>query len=246
MDRLTNLIDRFRLRARPAPEHTANLAAFRDVEDPAETLVFTPNGTVSQEDRGELLFALKVDLDTESPLLSALPDELIESTAHNADLANIVALLESEFRAMRCGAPAVLARLGEVLVVRLLRARLDRGDASPGLFAGLADPRVSRALVAIHEDPQRNWRVEGLADVAGLSPSRFKEVFARKVGAPPSTYLRSWRMSLARQDLERGARLDRVARKYGYRAPEAFSRAFFRAFGVHPKRRGGDKRAPEA
>ena len=54
------------------------------------------------------------------------------------------------------------------------------------------------------------------------------------MGETPQSYLRRWRMTLAHQDIERGDRVQAVARRYGYASPEALSRAFARQFEVNP------------
>ena len=41
-------------------------------------------------------------------------------------------------------------------------------------------------------------------------------------------------MTLARQDMDQGARVQAVARRYGYASSEALARAFHRQFGVNP------------
>ena len=51
---------------------------------------------------------------------------------------------------------------------------------------------------------------------------------------PPLAYLRNWRLILARQDIEGGARIQSVARRYGYGSPEALSRAISQAYGTSP------------
>ena len=43
-------------------------------------------------------------------------------------------------------------------------------------------------------------------------------------------------MTLARQDIERGDRIQTVARRYGYASSEALSRSFRRQFGENPMR----------
>jgi AraC-like DNA-binding protein len=143
-------------------------------------------------------------------------------------------LFKAELDAQHCGVRPILNRLAEVLVIRLLRAEINRGATRPGLVAGLADPRLARAIVAMHDDPGRAWRNEDLAAEAGLSLSRFAETFQNTVGETPQSYLRRWRMTLARQDIARGERVQAVARRYGYASPEALSRAFARQFDVNP------------
>ena len=48
------------------------------------------------------------------------------------------------------------------------------------------------------------------------------------------SYLRRWRMVLARQDVERGERVQTVAARYGYASSEALGRAFKRLHGGTP------------
>ena len=116
----------------------------------------------------------------------------------------------------------------------MLRTQIEAGSTRPGLLAGLADPRLSRAIVAIHDQPGRDWRNEDLAQIAGLSLSRFAEIFLATVSEPPAAYLRRWRLTLARQDVEKGDRVDAIARRYGYLSSEGFTRAFKKHFGENP------------
>lgn len=130
--------------------------------------------------------------------------------------------------------------LGEVLLIRRLREQIDAGTAAVGLLAGLADPRITPSIVAMHERPGHPWRIDALAGIAGLSPSRFSERFAQLMGTTPMSYLRQWRMVLARQDIERGDRIQLVASRYGYASTEAPGRAFKPLHGHKPTAfRGG-------
>lgn len=236
MDRLSNLLDRFRLHVTIELPDQANLAVYRNTNTFEELLIFQPRliGIAPRDEK--LLFSLRVDFgNLTNPLRTALPEQVVEKVEPQGDLANIVSLLISEQENKRCGAPTVLGRLGEVLVVRMMRMQLERGTATSGLLAGLADPRVSKAIVAIHESPETRWRSADLANAAGLSDSRFKELFTAIVGEAPMSYLRRWRMILARIDLDQGHRVDQVAHRYGYRAPDAFSRAFLKEFGERPR-----------
>lgn len=235
IDRLTTLLNRFRLIVQPAALANANLAAFHNLETGEQRLIFQPRKRGIAIEPDKLLFALHVDFDNlTNPLQSALPETVTEIAEPDGDLASLVSLLTFEQKNARCGAPAVLGRLGEVLVVRILRMQLERGTATAGLLAGLAHPRISNAIVAIHDQPEKVWNNAALADVAGLSQSRFKQLFASTVGTTPASYLRHWRMLLARMDLEKGDRVERVAHRYGYSAPDAFSRAFTKEFGMRP------------
>ncbi len=167
-----------------------------------------------------------------NPLVAALPAEIFLPV--DDEIAPLIRFLLAEARGGRCGSAAVLSRLAEVLMIRLLRAEIERGATAPGLVSGLSDPRLSRAIVAIHDAPGRPWSNTDLAAAAGMSLSRFTDAFNSGVGETPQAYLRRWRMTLARQDLDRGHRVQAVARRYGYSSSEALARAFHRQHGTNP------------
>ncbi|MEO1138079.1 MAG: AraC family transcriptional regulator [Pseudomonadota bacterium] len=232
IDRLSALVGRFELTVTPKPAGTANLLIFEDETSVPTRMLFAPlRPAISRPSKAErVTFAAQADWGgTANPFLNALPAQVELQITDDPETAHIAKVLKAETDARRCGAGAVLDRLGEVLLIRILRHAIERGTTDVGLLAGLADPRLSRAIVAMHDDPGRRWSGTDLARHAGLSLSRFSELFRDKVGEPPAAYLRRWRMVLARQDAERGDRIQTIARRYGYGSPEALSRAFKRA-----------------
>ena len=64
---------------------------------------------------------------------------------------------------------------------------------------------------------------------------RFSELFPARVGLSPQNYLRKWRLTLARRDVQAGHQVQSVARKLGYSSGEALTRAFKREFGAAPR-----------
>ncbi|MCY0096274.1 helix-turn-helix transcriptional regulator [Hoeflea ulvae] len=234
-DRLTTLMERFSLQVRPSRPETATLVVVADADGAPGHVWFGTAGVGSGFASTDLLFCAEVDWGgSANPLLAALPDRIGFDLSHDSEAASLVSLMRSELAAARCGSASVINRLGEVLIVRLLRAQIEAGSTEPGLLAGLSDPRLSRAIVAIHDGPGRPWRNEDLAGIAGLSLSRFSETFLAVVGETPAAYLRRWRLILARQDLLKGDRVDAVARRYGYDSAEGFARAFKRCYGLNP------------
>ncbi len=236
-DRLEALIRRFEMRVTPAPVGEANLAVLGCPETGApKGVVFAPRAEARCPCGAPVLVAARAEWGgSANPLLRALPDRICHDASDDEEMMLLLRLFKREVEARRCGVRPVLSRLGEVLVIKLLRLEIARGTTSPGLLAGLGDPQLARAIVAMHEEPGRAWRNEDLAAIAGMSLSRFAEAFRGTVGETPQAYLRRWRMTLARQEIERGARVQAVARRYGYSSPEALSRAFAREFGGSPR-----------
>ncbi|WP_299932074.1 helix-turn-helix transcriptional regulator [uncultured Pelagimonas sp.] len=228
-DRLADLIERFDVAITPVADAPANLVILGDDNGPRSVLFLQkPQAFPSAQ------FAARVDWGTvENPLETGLPVR-IEMPIETPDLMGLAVALKWEAEAHRCGSASVLRRLAEVMIVRLLRFQFDTGCDQIGVLAGLTDLRLSRAIVAMHNRPGHGWTSGDLAVEAGLSPSRFSELFSQKVGQSPMAYLRQWRLTVARQDLQQGQRVDAVSRRYGYASSEAFSRAFRQKYGVPP------------
>jgi len=235
-DRLSALIQRFTLKVAVCEPGRGNMRVLGAETDGTPTrVIFSPTGRAVVQPVGEKVL-IEVDVDwggAANPLLAALPSTLA-LPVQDAETAQLLHVFLAEARSERCGCGTAMSRLAEVLVIRVLRAQMVRGSTEPGLIAGLADPRISRAIVAMHDDPGRAWRNEDLAAAAGMSLSRFCDVFRELVDRTPQSYLRHWRMTLARQDLDRGGRVQTVARRYGYTSPEALTRAFQRQYGISP------------
>jgi AraC-like DNA-binding protein len=179
-----------------------------------------------------------------NPLMNALPERFEVALGPGSALLPLVELFVREAQDDRCGRQVALNGLCELIVLLVLREAIDRGATGPGLLAGLSHPQLLRALVAIHDAPAKPWRVEDLAEISGMSRSRFMALFPRIVGATPVAYLTAWRLSLGQRQLMRGGRVKAVAQLVGFGSAEAFSRAFSRRFGHAPAAaRDGERRA---
>jgi AraC-like DNA-binding protein len=130
----------------------------------------------------------------------------------------------------------VMSRLPELLLVEVLRLHLASAPAADrGWLAALQDPVLRPAMSLLHSHPAQRWTVSALAEHAAVSRSVLDSRFREVLGRSPIRYLTEWRMHLAEDllattDLGVGA----VARRVGYDAEEAFSRAFKRAHGESP------------
>ena len=167
-------------------------------------------------------------------LIDMLPDFLMvpQAAAGSGTIATILQLVSDEIMRYTIGADIVGARLADILLVETFRACIPSADhAGKGWLGALLDDRIGRALRDLHADVAHPWTVAELARVAGMSRSAFADEFARRIGQPPLTYLRNWRLTLARQVLSKGdASVAQVAEAVGYRSQGAFSQAFRRTF----------------
>jgi transcriptional regulator GlxA family with amidase domain len=112
---------------------------------------------------------------------------------------------------------------------------MEQGQVEAGMLAGLADERLRRALVAVHEAPERDWSLEALAEQAGMSRTSFATAFRDRVGLTPGSYLQRWRIGLAQKHLRQGRSLKLIATEVGYGSEAALSRAFRAQTGSSPR-----------
>ncbi|MBC7602264.1 MAG: AraC family transcriptional regulator [Ramlibacter sp.] len=171
------------------------------------------------------------------PVVAALPAVLVLPLRSIQGLEQTLALLFAETEHVRCGQPLLANRLFEVLLLQLLRWLLDHPDEAGitgGTICGLAHPKLSRTLTAIHESPGGEWALGSMADTAGMSRSAFAAEFKSQVGVTPAEYLLQWRVSLAQSMFLSGESLKVASEKLGYASAASFSRAFAQSVGESP------------
>lgn len=248
LDRLSSLIERVRITAVIAPAGLSqvpspNFFIFRSPEN-GRRLVYMPKRAANdpccraehrRENEVSEVSAYITVSGTGDHLVTALPSCISVRMADAPYLDAVVLPLVEEVTNPRCGGQAAFHRLCEVVVIRLLRHALENDTADVGLLAGLAHPRLSAALVAVHEKPHAQWTLEAMAEQAGMSRTQFALTFKEIVGTTPGVYLSNWRLGIARAELEAGSPIKAVARMCGFSSAAAFSRAFSRRYGHAPK-----------
>lgn len=153
-------------------------------------------------------------------------------------LTALAQVFATEAASPRCGGRPAMARLAEAMLALLLRNAIETFSSTlqtggSNLLAGLSHPRLYVALVAMHDDPGAEWSSQKLAELCGMSRSRFMASFRTTMGQSPGVYLAGWRMMLARDALTQNTPIKEVAHRLGYGSTAAFSRAFARICG-HP------------
>ena len=112
---------------------------------------------------------LAFDGGIDNPLSRALPGAIIKPLRELPSLSGCLDWLFAEAAGDDCGRELVLNRLFELIVIQLLRHLMNSRELASGMMAGLAEPRLARALNQLHEKPQHGWSVAELAALAGMS-----------------------------------------------------------------------------
>lgn len=174
------------------------------------------------------------------PLLRSLPSLLHVTARLRSEtywLDEALRLMGRQMSEENPGSLAVVRRMSEIIFIETIRCCADQSEHLAGVLEALSDPKISRAIQAMHANLAMHWTVESLANEAAMSRSRFADRFQQLVGCGPLTYLSDWRLQKARGLLhDRHVSIQEVAGRIGYRSPAAFTRAFANMFGESPSR----------
>jgi AraC-like DNA-binding protein len=97
-------------------------------------------------------------------------------------------------------------------------------------------PRVSRVLKYVRENlsSERDLSLKTLAEISGMSPSRFMHVFTESVGVPVRPYILWLRLQRASYELMNGATATDTAHIAGFSDAAHLTRTFRRMLGATP------------
>ncbi len=126
------------------------------------------------------------------PLVKAMPEVMQVSSLLNTwpEIQPLLVAMERESLTRQAGYAGILARLADVVAALIVRGWVACGCGNAtGWVQVLRDPRLAKAIYAMHQRPGVNWKVEDLAREAGLSRSLFAERFLAATGTTPARYL---------------------------------------------------------
>jgi AraC-like DNA-binding protein len=151
-------------------------------------------------------------------------------------LDNTMQLIALESQLATQGSSAILGRLIEIAVIQSTRLLIQlQPQHYFNFISALADPALSKVLIAIHQQPQQPWTVGELAVLAGMSRASFAKRFLNQVGCSPIAYLTNWRMMRARSLLaDTKLSVDKVAELCGYASTPSFSKRFSMQYQIGP------------
>lgn len=149
-------------------------------------------------------------------------------------IGSVIAALAHEFHTPAPGRSKALNLLLEYTFVLLVRRAVSCGLIARGLLYALQHDLLGPALICIHQEPQLDWSVERLADVAKVSRTKFAELFSEVMGMPPMTYVTTWRMQVAQDLLREGKPIKVIADAVGFASQALFTRTFTEQVGQSP------------
>lgn len=176
-----------------------------------------------------------VNLNTTNPIADALPRLLCFKLSENEALMKTAQWLFAEAFNEDSGRLPMINSLTDIFIIYVLRHVIDNNIMQHGLLAGLAHPQLSKVLLAIHNAPEKQWGLEGMAALALMSRSKFADVFKRTVGQSPGDYIIDWRIIIAKGLLLQNKPVSIVANAVGYENGSALARVFRKKLGISPK-----------
>lgn len=199
------------------------------------------NGIADYGGSESIILAGKMDVDQAAAgqLLNVLPVVIPIRTGTDASstLSWLMERIHEEKMLLRPGASLAGNHLIQLVMIEGIRSWiLSEGAALKGWMGALRDTRILRALGAIHSEPEKNWQLNELAEIAGMSRASFARKFNESTGTTPLSYLTHWRMQIASRALRLSREpIKQIAFRLGYAAESTFSTVFKRVYGVSPK-----------
>jgi len=169
-------------------------------------------------------------------LFDFLERPIIETLPARDPLRRTVEDLLAELAQPRPGTRRLARSMMEQALIHLLRRHCPDGVCRAPWLKALWDERAGRAVAAMLDRPEAAHSLQSLADLAGMSRSRFAARFTSLFGEAPIAFLRRVRLDRARRQLEtEDVPIKTLARRVGFESRSYFSRAFKDQFGMSPE-----------
>ncbi len=168
---------------------------------------------------------------------TAIPDILHFSYNHESSqfvitIAEQLAQLSHKSESLK---NACTDRLTELLLLEAMDFFLRKSPFKNRLMKGIGDRSLSKALKAIHSNPEHNWSVLELASIANMSRSQFAEKFKLTLNETPLNFVRQCRIQKAKILLtESKASIEQIAQDCGYASQSSFIKSFTSLVGTSP------------
>ena len=172
------------------------------------------------------------------PLLDSLASVIVldlRDMSASPQLRSLIDLMVGELLAEAPGYCTAVNQLACLLFIHVIRHQINNGEVNSGLLAALFDPRISRALSAIHNQANQRWTLESLAREAAMGRSAFAQRFNELTGTTAMSYLTAWRMQEATTLLQDTTMsVLEISERCGYESEAAFRKAYKKTTGQAP------------
>jgi len=160
---------------------------------------------------------------------------IIVFKAESEELQGFASLLFNEIESDGFGQKAVIDKICDILLIKIIRSLIDSGHLFQGMLAGLSHPKLSKTIAQLQHSPESSWSLDEMAAHAGMSRSMFAQEFLSTVGQTPNDFLTHLRIVLAKQLLKEDKAVSLVANSVGYEHGSALARVFRKKTGLSPK-----------
>lgn len=198
------------------------------------------NGIADYGGEDSILLAGKMEIDPipASQLLSVLPVliPIKTGTESSSTLYWLMARLHEENLSWLPGASLAGNHLMQLIMIEGIRGWILSEDSGlSGWMGALKEPRILKAVEAMHTTPEKNWQLIELAAISGMSRAGFARRFSEATGTTPLSYLTHWRMHIASRALRLSSEpVKHLAFRLGYANESTFSTVFKRVYGISP------------
>lgn len=169
--------------------------------------------------------------------LTALPSYLVlrQNDQTLKECLHIFELIRHETQLNENASISLIERLTSILFYYLIRYTfIHKNHDNIPLWQLFNDPNLSKLILEIITSPEKNWTLELMAQVCGISRANFAQYFTQIAGFSATQFVLYYRIQLAQQLLAQGISVTDCAEKVGYNSVAAFTRAFQRVTEKNP------------
>lgn len=168
---------------------------------------------------------------------SSLPKFIQLKSANNPLYQVITQAIDVLVNDNKAGYFGMATKLAEFAVISSIRAYiLSEPDFPVGVFRGMSNQVLNKALFAIQTQPEKPWSVQQLADHSAMSRSNFAARFNKEIGKTPIEYLNEVRIQLAIQLLrESNYSLAYISERIGFNSDRVFRNVFHKVMNMTPR-----------
>jgi AraC-like DNA-binding protein len=103
-----------------------------------------------------------------------------------------VKLIDAEINRININKNSIIDRLTEILFIQLLNNFIKKNEHLTGFLSALKEPRLNKILQLIHQNPERQWTLDIISDVVGMSRATLQRKFKAGIGVSPMVYIGVW------------------------------------------------------